>query len=510
MAVRTFFFDAAGGVEQFLGEFDQAKYDEVAPELWEKPERRRADALAPGEDLPAGQPEVEKLFAGDEVDAYLTYGTSAVPGLVEKGTLPETTRTAVFDKGNIGNYSFTAIPKNAQDKAAAKVLANLLLSPEAALENAGPDGAGFTSAIDLAKLRRGTARGVRAAAVLALPRARRRARRGHAARGRERVRHRAREGLEGERPAEVTPLTAAPRRRRGLPQGLRTLLLLAPALVVVLVLFGGGVVLGVLGSLGYQPFLPTSDLSLDAYRGLLDDVEVRRSLGLTFRIALVSTVVSAVLAVAAALLLRGTRRGRRAALLVFQLNLPVPHLVGAAAMLLLLGQSGLVSRLLFAAGLVDSPGDAPVLTNDVVGWAIMAEYVWKEVPFIGVVVLAALSCGVSDLEDAARTLGAGAWARLRHVVLPHVAPAVLSTSIIVFAFTFGSYEVPLLLGQPFPATLPVVAYQAYADTDLTSRPRAMAIAVLITFLVVLVVVAYSVLTERVLRPAERRRVTGTA
>jgi len=304
-------------------------------------------------------------------------------------------------------------------------------------------------------------------------------------------------------------ITTRAARRRGLPQGLATLLLLAPALGAVLVLFGGGVVMGVLASLGYQPFLPGRELSLDAYRGLLDDVEVRRSLVLTFRIALLSTLVSAVLAVGAALLLRGTRRGRRAALLVFQLNLPVPHLVGAAAMLLLLGQSGLVSRLLFAVGLVDAPAAAPVLTNDAVGWAIMAEYVWKEVPFIGVVVLAALSGGVSDLEDAARSLGAGAWSRFRFVVLPHITPAVVSTSIIVFAFTFGSYEVPLLLGQPFPATLPVVAYQAYADTDLTARPRAMAIAVLITFLVVLVVLAYSVLTERVLRPAERRRVTGT-
>ena len=308
----------------------------------------------------------------------------------------------------------------------------------------------------------------------------------------------------------MTPPNAARRRPTGLPRAVRTALLLAPALAVVLVLFGGGIVLGVLGSLGRQPFLPSTGLSLDAYRGLVDDLEVRRSLLLTFRIALLSTVVSAVLAVGAALLLRGTRRGRRAALLVFQLNLPVPHLVGAAAMLLLLGQSGLVSRLLFAVDLVDSPGGAPVLTNDAVGWAIMAEYVWKEVPFIGVVVLAALSGGVGELEDAARTLGAGAWQRFRHVVLPHIAPAVLSTSIIVFAFTFGSYEVPLLLGQPFPATLPVVAYQAYADPDLTARPRAMAVSMLITFLVVLVVVAYSVLTERVLRPAERRRVAGTS
>ncbi len=152
MAVRTFFLDTAGDVERFQGEFDQAAYDEAAPQLWE-----RLNALEPtlwrgGETYPQSQPEVEKLFAGDEVDAYLTYGTSAVPGLVEKGTLPTTTRTAVFDGGNLGNYSFTAIPNNAKDEAAAKVLANLLLSPEAALENAGPDGAGFTSAIDLEKL----------------------------------------------------------------------------------------------------------------------------------------------------------------------------------------------------------------------------------------------------------------------------------------------------------------------------------------------------------------------
>ncbi len=152
MAVRTFFFDTAGGADQFLGPFDQAKFDAAAPKLWD-----RLNALEPslwrgGKTYPASQPEVEKLFAGGEIDAYLTYGSSSVGALVEKGTLPKTTREAVFDDGNIGNYSFTAIPSNAAHKEGAQVLANLLLSPAAALVNAGPDGAGFTSAIDLAKL----------------------------------------------------------------------------------------------------------------------------------------------------------------------------------------------------------------------------------------------------------------------------------------------------------------------------------------------------------------------
>ena len=75
----------------------------------------------------------------------------------------------------------------------------------------------------------------------------------------------------------------------------------------------------------------------------------------------------------------------------------------------------------------------------------------------------------------------------------------LSTSVIVFAFTFGSYEVPSLLGRAFPATLPVVAYQAYTDTDLTARPLAMAISVLIAVTVGVLVLAYMAMTERVLR-----------
>ncbi len=152
MAVRTFFFDTAGGADQFLGDFDEEKYSAAAPELWDRLNGVEASLWRGGKTYPAGQEEVQKLFAGDEVDAYLTYGSSAVGGLVEKGELPKTTRAAVFDAGNIGNYSFTAIPYNAADKEAAMVLANLLLTPEAALENAGPNGAGFTSAIDLAKL----------------------------------------------------------------------------------------------------------------------------------------------------------------------------------------------------------------------------------------------------------------------------------------------------------------------------------------------------------------------
>ena len=266
-------------------------------------------------------------------------------------------------------------------------------------------------------------------------------------------------------------------------------------------LFLGGLGLGVAQSFGYLPFLPGWEWSTDAYTGLLDDKAVQQSFLLTFRISFLATGLAVVLGVTGALLVRSTRRGRRVLSAVFQSSLPVPHLVGALAMLLLLSQGGTLSRITNALGLTDGSRGFPELTGDRFGWAILAEYVWKEAPFIGVAVLSALNSGVAELEDAARTLGAGRWARLRHVVIPLITPAVLATSILVFAFSFGSYEVPFLLGRPYPATLPVVAYQYYSDVDLDARPVALAICVVVALLVSVLVGLYMALSSRYLRRA---------
>ena len=67
---------------------------------------------------------------------------------------------------------------------------------------------------------------------------------------------------------------------------------------------------------------------------------------------------------------------------------------------------------------------------------------------------------------------------------------------IVFAFSFGSYEVPYLLGEPFPSTVSVVAYQLYSDRDLANRPTAMALATITSVVIGLLVYAYMRLTQQ--------------
>ena len=277
---------------------------------------------------------------------------------------------------------------------------------------------------------------------------------------------------------------------------LRIALLLAPALAVIGLLFGGGLLIGLLRSFNYMPVIGLTEPNLDAYRAVLSSRDFLGSFLLTFHISFTSTVISAVLAVGAALLLRKTFPGRAVINFLFQLNLTVPHLVGAIGILYLFSQSGSFARLAHAAGMIDRPADFPALVFDPYAIGIILQYVWKEIPFIGVIVLAQMQALGQDYEAVARSLGASRWQAFRHVLLPLIMPGVLSACVIVFAFTFGAYEIPLVLGENHPAALPVLAYRTYTDVDLASRPEAMAMAIVIALLSGLMIWAYVRLTRR--------------
>ncbi len=269
---------------------------------------------------------------------------------------------------------------------------------------------------------------------------------------------------------------------------LKIALLLTPALLVIGTLFAGGLFTAVVQSLGYMPAIGQTDLGLDAYREVLTGEDFLDSLALTFYVAGASTGIATVLAVLAALALR--RSSGRVSSVVFQLPITIPHLVAAIGIALVVSQTGLGARLATVLGLIGEPKDFPALLYDEYSVGIILTYVWKEVPFIALVVLASLRGVAADLEDVARTLGASAWQRFWFVVFPVISPAVVAASLIVFAFTFGAFEVPYLLGKTYPTILPVMAYNEYRDIDLTARPVAMAINVLITLITAAFAAAY--------------------
>lgn len=265
-------------------------------------------------------------------------------------------------------------------------------------------------------------------------------------------------------------------------------LLLSPALLVIGVLFSGGLVAALVQSLGYLPAVGQTEVSLAAYREVLGSRDFLNSLALTLYVAGASTGISTVLAVLAALALR--RSNGRISAVVFQLPITIPHLVAAVGIALVVSQTGLGARLAAALGLIGEPREFPALLYDRYSIGIILTYVWKEVPFIALVVLAALRGVAGELEEVARTLGASAWQRFWYVVFPVISPGVIAASLIVFAFTFGAFEIPYLLGKTYPTILPVMAYNEYRSIDLAARPVAMAINVLIAVITAAIAAAY--------------------
>jgi len=275
--------------------------------------------------------------------------------------------------------------------------------------------------------------------------------------------------------------------RAGRP-GLRGTLLVLPAVVPALFVLGGGIGAAVAQSLGLLPLIGPVRLSLDAYTAQAGALPV--SIAVSLGIATASTAIAAVVGFAAALVIVSGRWGGRIVAIISAATVTVPHLVGAAAIGLLLADSGLLPRLLG----IDA--DAwPRLVGGPWWVAVVAEYAWKESAFVALVVAGTLATRVASFDETAALLGAGRLKRLRFVMVPLCLPALVVSSAIVFVYTLGSYEVAWLLGRSYPEPLPVMALRLFDSISLTARPEAAAVAV-VTTAISLAVVALAFLALR--------------
>ncbi len=267
-------------------------------------------------------------------------------------------------------------------------------------------------------------------------------------------------------------------------------LMLAPALFIIVGLFGGGFFLGIIQSFNYMPLIGQYDFNFDAYILLLSDKTFIVSLAYTFYIAIGSTLLAVVMAIILSMGIRKAFKGKKLVLFSYQFPLPIPHLVSGIAMMLMFTQSGFVSRLLNSIGLVTQPADFPEIIYGRSALGIIIALAWKFTPFVGVAILATLQTSGIQYEDAAIMLGASAFKRFWYVLFPVMIPSISTSSILCFAYAFSSYEIPFLLGSVYPKTLAIIAYEKFSDINIAVRPQAMAMAVIITIIVLIMVVLY--------------------
>jgi putative spermidine/putrescine transport system permease protein len=259
-------------------------------------------------------------------------------------------------------------------------------------------------------------------------------------------------------------------------------------------------VLGLIQSLTNFPAAAPDRLTFEHFVNVLSDPDFLHSLMLTLYISTTSTAIAAVLSILLALVLLSLSVKYRFVHFVFQIPLTVPHLVIAVAVVFMLSPTGFFSRLALKFGLIDSSASFPLLINDHRGVGIILAYVWKEIPFITLMIFSVLRNTGVELLEVGRTLKAGPWQRFRYITLPTISPSLGAACLIVFAYTFGAFEIPFLLGQTYPMMLPVWAYKNYSDVDLLARPEGIATGIIIAGVIIVAIV----LSQALIQAARRR------
>jgi putative spermidine/putrescine transport system permease protein len=269
-------------------------------------------------------------------------------------------------------------------------------------------------------------------------------------------------------------------------------LLSAPALVLYLAMLGVPMLLTFVLSFNAYDFnqgiLPS--YSLDNYIEIVTDSYFHEIFARTFGLALLVTVICALIGAPEAYVLSRMRNPWRSFFLVVILGpLLISVIVRTLGWALLIGGSGVISSTLQSIGVIDEPFQ---LMFTFTGMTIALVHVL--VPFMVIAVWASLQKLDPAVEDAGLSLGASQFTVLRRIVLPQVMPGVLSGSMIVFALTASAFATPAIIGGRRLKVVATTAYDEFLNT--LNWPLGAAIAVVLLIANIVIIASYNRFIER--------------
>ncbi|MCM2293092.1 ABC transporter permease subunit [Allorhizobium sp. BGMRC 0089] len=98
---------------------------------------------------------------------------------------------------------------------------------------------------------------------------------------------------------------------------------------------------------------------------------------------------------------------------------------------------------------------------------ILTGHVVYTLPFMIRSVMAVLSIiDLKGMEEAAGTLGAGAWRRFFDIAVPNAVPGILAGALTVVTLSIGEFNLTWMLHTPYMKTLPVGLADSYASMRL--------------------------------------------
>lgn len=212
---------------------------------------------------------------------------------------------------------------------------------------------------------------------------------------------------------------------------------------------GGGQFIGVENYLSY---------SQGAFHGLLADPVWWSSVYNTFFFAVVSVSLEVLLGTAVALLLNQRFRGRTAVRALVLVPWAIPTIVSAKIWAWMLNdQFGILNDMLMHLGVIAAPL-AWTADADLSMWAVILVDVWKTVPFVALLALAAMQMLPHDCYEAAEVDGIHPIKTFFRVTLPLITPALLVATVFRMLDALRVFDVIYVLTSSAKSTMTMSIY----------------------------------------------------
>jgi len=246
--------------------------------------------------------------------------------------------------------------------------------------------------------------------------------------------------------------------RPPVPGGALGLLLAAPALAIIAVFFALPLGLSVVGAFRDRDGAWTLANIVKAWELYSTDF------AFTVGIVLLSSALIAVFSIAIAGYLTHGDNPRLVAALrwLYRWPLFIPFIVTAQLMRGFLAKNGTLNHVLIASGLLE-----PLAAQSLLDWrGIVVAFVWKQTPFVALLLAGAMASLDRQHVEAARNLGASRLRALLEIVLPQVRGTLLVGIVLSFVTMLSVLSVPLMINPNSPTMITVdIAYRINTHSD---------------------------------------------
>ena len=184
----------------------------------------------------------------------------------------------------------------------------------------------------------------------------------------------------------------------------------------------------------------------------------------TLAIVVVSTILIGLVAIAIAgyLTLGGNPRAVAVLRWLYRWPLFIPFVVAGQVMRTFLAKNGMLNHVLIGSGLID-----PLSAQSMLDWrGIVIAFVWKQAPFVTLLLAGAMASLETQHIEAARNLGAKRLRVLIDIVLPQVRGTLLVGLVLSFVTMLSVLSVPLMINPNSPTMVTVdIAYRINTHGD---------------------------------------------